>query len=90
MLTPHARELLESVYEDLSELASYPGTASDAEQAVWINRQEAESALAGLISTALATGRVDGQARRESCALVERSGTRTDAVRVAAAFRVLT
>jgi hypothetical protein len=88
MLTPHSRELLKSVYDDLSQPISYPGTVSDAEQAAWIDRQEAESALAGLISTALAGGRVDVQALRETRACVERSGARSDAGRVAAVLRV--
>jgi hypothetical protein len=89
MLTPESRELLQSVYEDLSQPDPYPETASGADQDAWIDREEAESALAGLISTALAPGRVDKQTLNETRALVEKGGTRADAARVAAALRVL-
>jgi hypothetical protein len=67
----------------------YPGTASDDARDAWMDREEAESALAGLIRTALAPGRVDKQALDETRALVEKGGTRSDAARVAAALRVL-
>ncbi len=54
-----------------------------------MRRGEAESALAGLINTRLALGRVDRRALDETRALVEESGTRADAAKVAAALRVL-
>lgn len=65
MLTPESRELLQSVYDDLLQPDPYPETASDDDQDAWMDREEAESALAGLISTALAPGRVDKQALQE-------------------------
>jgi hypothetical protein len=89
MLTPEARDLLRSVYDDLAQKNPYPDTASIDEQDAWIRREEAESSLAGLISTALAPGRVDKQTLNETRALVEKSGTRSDPARVAAALRVL-
>lgn len=89
MPTPGARDLLRSVYDDLARPNPYPATASTDEQDAWMRREEAESALAGLIGTALAPGRVDSQRLNETRALVERSGTRSDSARTAAALRVL-
>jgi hypothetical protein len=89
MLTPESRDLLASVGHDLSQPDPYPEAASIDEQDVWIRREEAESALAGLIGTALAFGRVDKQILNETRALVEKGGTRSDPARVAAALRVL-
>ena len=90
MLTPESRDLLQSVYDDLSQPDPYPESASDDDQDAWIRREEAESALAGLISTALAPGRVDKQALHETRALVAKGGTRADPARVAAVLHVLT
>ena len=89
MLTPESRDLLRSVYHDLSQYDPYPETASIDDQDAWMRREEAESALAGLINTALAPGRVDKQMLNETCALVEKGGTRADQRRVAAVLRVL-
>jgi hypothetical protein len=89
MLTPESRDLLQSVYDDLSQYDPYPETASIDDQDAWVRRDEAESALAGLIKTALAPGRVDKQALNETRALVEKSGTRADPARLAAVLRVL-
>jgi len=90
MLTPESRELLQSVYEDLSQPDPYPETAGFDEQEAWIQREEAESSLAGLISTALAPGRVDKQALNETRALLEKGGTPAKPERVALALRFLT
>ena len=89
MLTPESRHLLQSVGDDLSQPDPYPEAASIGDQDVWIRREEAESALAGLIVTALAHGRVDKQTLDETRALVEKGGTRSDPARVAAALRIL-
>ena len=89
MLTPEARELLQSVYDDLSQYDPYPETASIEDQDAWIRREEAESSLAGLISTALAPGRVDRQMLNEARALVQKGGTRADPAAVAAVLDVL-
>jgi hypothetical protein len=89
MLTPKSRDLLQSVGNDLSQPDPYPEAASIDDQDVWIRREEAESALAGLIGTALTLGRVDKQTLNEARALVERGGTRSDPARVAAVLRVL-
>ena len=89
MLTPDARQLLQSVYDDLSQYDPYPGTASIGDQDAWVRREEAESALAGLINTALALGRVDTQMLNETRVLVEKGGTRADPAAVAAVLRVL-
>ena len=89
MLTPESRDLLRSVYDDLLQPDPYPETASIDDQDAWIRREEAESALAGLISTALAPGRVDKPTLNETRVLVERGGTRADPARVAVALRVL-
>ena len=89
MLTPEARELLQSVYDDLSQYDPYPETASIEDQDAWIRREEAESSLAGLINTALAPGRVDRQMLKEARALVQKGGTRADPAAVAAVLDVL-
>lgn len=89
MLTPQSRDLLQRVVDDLSQSDPYPEAAGIDDQDGWIGREEAESALAGLIVTALALGRVDRQILDEARALVRKGGTRSDAARVAAAFRVL-
>ena len=89
MLTPESRDLLQAVYEDLSQYDPYPETASIDDQDAWMRREEAESALAGLIKTALAPGRVDKQTLNETRALVEKEGTRVDPAQVAAVLRVL-
>ncbi|HEX2072206.1 MAG TPA: hypothetical protein VHF92_00360 [Geodermatophilus sp.] len=77
------------MYDDLSQQDPYPETASVDDQEAWMRREEAESALAGLISAGLALGRVDKQALNETRALVEKGGTRADEARVAAALRLL-
>ncbi len=89
MLTPEARDLLQAVYEDLSQYDPYPNTASIDDQDAWMRREEAEFALAGLINIALAPGRVDKQTLNETRALVEKEGTRVDPAQVAAVPHVL-
>lgn len=89
MLTPESRDLLQFVAEELSQPDPYPDAAGIDDQEDWTDREEAESALAGLIATALAGGRVDRQILDEAHALVRIGGTRSDPARVAAAFRVL-
>ena len=89
MLTPESRNLLQSVYNDLSQYNPYPDTASIDDQDAWMRRAEAESALAGLINTALAPGRIDRQTLKETRTLVEREGTRADQAQVAAVLDVL-
>ncbi len=89
MLTPGLRDLLQAVYEDLSQYDPYPETASIDDQDAWMRREEAGSALAGLINTALAPGRVDKQTLDETRALVEKGGTRADPAQVAAVLHVL-
>jgi hypothetical protein len=89
MLTPKSRDLLQSVYDPLLQPDPYPETANVDDQDAWIRREEAESALAGLINTALAPGRVDKQALNETRALVEKGGTRADPTQVAAVLNVL-
>ena len=89
MLTPESRDLLQSVYDDLLQDDPYPETASIDDQDAWMRREEAESALAGLINTALAPGRVDKQMLNETRALVEKAGARADPAAVAAVLRVL-
>ncbi|WP_324276874.1 hypothetical protein [Blastococcus brunescens] len=77
------------MYDDLSQYDPYPESASIEDQDAWMRREEAESALAGLINTALAPGRVDKEMLNETRALVERGGTRPDPAAVAAVLRVL-
>jgi hypothetical protein len=89
MLTPEARQLLQSVYDDLLQSDPYPESASIEDQDAWVRREEAESALAGLINTALAPGRVDKQMLNETRVLVEKGGTRADSAAVTAVLRVL-
>ena len=89
MLTPESRDLLQSVYDDLTQNNPYPETASIDDQDAWMRREEGESALAGLINTALAPGRVDRQTLSQTRALVEREGTRADPAQVAAVLNVL-
>jgi hypothetical protein len=66
MLTPESRDLLQSVYDDLAQYNPYPETASIDDQDAWMRREGGESALAGLIATALAPGRVDRQTLNET------------------------
>ncbi len=89
MLTPESRDLLESLYDHLSQHNPYPRTASLDNEDAWMRHEEAESALAGLISTALGSGRVDESTLNEARALVEKGGTRADPAQVTAALRVL-
>jgi hypothetical protein len=77
-LTADPRNLLQAVCEDLSQYDPYPETAGIDDQDAWMRREEAESASAGLINTALAPGRVDKRSLNETRALVERGGTRAD------------
>lgn len=83
MPTPESRDLLQPMYDDLSQPDPYPETSSVDDEFAWIRRYEAESSLAGLINTALAPGRVDKQALNETRALVEKVGTRADPAGVA-------
>ncbi len=89
MLTPESRDLLQSVYDDLAQHNPYPQTASIDDQDSWMRREGAESALAGLINTALAPGRVDKQTLTETRALVNKEGTRAAPAQVAAVLHVL-
>jgi hypothetical protein len=89
MLTPESRDLLQSLYDDLLQYDPYPETASIDDQDAWMRREEAESALAGLIDTALAPGRVDKPRLNKTRVLVEKGGTRADHAAVAAVLRVL-
>lgn len=86
MLTPETRQLLQSVYDDLSQFDPYPETARVDDRDAWIRRGEAESSLAGLINTALAPGHVDKQMLNATRALVQQAGTRADPAAVAAAL----
>ena len=69
MVTREERDLLQSVLDDLPQRDTYPRTASRDEQDAWMGREEAESALAGLISTVLVGGQVDKQAVDKARAL---------------------
>jgi len=89
VLTADEGELLARVLGILSESDAHPVGSSAAEQDAWMGREEAESALAGRISTALAHGRTDRQQLSEARALVNRWGTRADAHDVRVALYVL-
>jgi hypothetical protein len=77
------------LYDVLSQPDPGPVTASVVDQDAWADREEAESAVAGLISTALAPGRVAERMLRETRALIEKGGTRADPEMVAAALHIL-
>jgi hypothetical protein len=89
MVTREGPDLLQSVLDDLSQPDPYPQTASLDEQDAWMGRGEAESALAGLISTVLAGGRVDNQALDKARALAGLFETRVGTDRTETALSVL-
>ena len=89
MVTWEERDLLQSVLDDLSQRDTYPQTASRDEQDAWMGREEAESALAGLISTVLVGGQVDKQALDKARALAGLFETRAGTDRTEAALSVL-
>jgi len=90
MVTREERNLLQSVLGDLSQPDPYPQTASPDEHDAWMGREEAESALAGLISTVLADGRVDETGLDKARVLAGLSETRAGTDRSEAALSVLT
>ena len=84
-----ARTLLRSVLDDLRRPETFPERADAATQDAWADRMEAEAELAGLITTALAPGRIDRQTLVHAQALIKEAGTQVDAERLAAALQVL-
>ncbi len=89
MVTREERDLLQSILDYLSPPDPYSQTASLDEQDAWMGQEEAESALAGLISTVLAGGRVDKQALYKARALAGLFETRAGTDRTEAALSVL-
>ena len=89
MVGPEERAVLEEALADLSAQNPWPADADIETQDVWIAREDAESGLAGIISTVLNEGRADLAELGRVRALFIHYGSRLPPDRLARVMEIL-
>lgn len=78
MVTSADNAALRAVESRLNRRTEFPALLSTEEQDEWMEREEVDSALAGLLNTALNGGRLDPQEVKEVRDTLVRVGTNQD------------